>query len=71
MTSQQTIPNVTIGLDLGDKISCICEIDASGQVVKRATIASTPSAIERYFGGVHRAGWRWKSARTRRGCRVS
>ncbi len=51
MTSQQTIPNVTIGLDLGDKISCICEIDASGQVVKRATIASTPSAIERYFGG--------------------
>jgi transposase len=51
MTSQQTIPNLTIGLDLGDKISCICEIDAAGKVVKRATIATTPGAIERYFGG--------------------
>ena len=51
MTSQQTIPNLTIGLDLGDKVSQTCEIDAAGQVVKRAAVATTPGAIERYFGG--------------------
>ena len=51
MTSQHTIPNLTIGLDLGDKVSQTCEIDAAGQVVKRAAVATTPGAIERYFGG--------------------
>lgn len=51
MTSQQTIPNLTIGLDLGDKVSQTCEIDAAGQVVKRAAVATTPGAIDRYFGG--------------------
>lgn len=51
MTSQQTIPNLTIGLDLGDKVSQTCEIDAAGRVVKRAAVATTPGAIERYFGG--------------------
>jgi transposase len=51
MTTQQTIPNLTIGLDLGDKVSQTCEIDAAGQVVKRAAVATTPGAIERYFGG--------------------
>jgi transposase len=51
MTSQQTIPNLTIGLDLGDKVSQVCEIDADGRVVKRASVATTPGAIERYFGG--------------------
>lgn len=51
MTSQQTIPNLTIGLDLGDKVSQTCEIDAAGQIVKRAAVATTRGAIERYFGG--------------------
>lgn len=48
---QQTIPNLTIGLDLGDKVSQTCEIDAAGRVVKRAAVATTPGGIERYFGG--------------------
>src|SRR5687767_15665228 len=51
MTSQQSFPNLTIGLDLGDKVSQTCEIDAAGKVVKRAAVATTPGAIERYFGG--------------------
>jgi len=51
MTSQQTIPNLTVGLDLGDKVSQTCEIDAAGRAVKRAAVATTPGAIERYFGG--------------------
>lgn len=51
MTSQQSLPNLTIGLDLGDKVSQTCEIDVAGKVVKRAAVATTPGAIERYFGG--------------------
>lgn len=51
MSNQQLFPNVTIGLDLGDKVSSTCEIDAGGKVVKRAALATTPGSIERYFGG--------------------
>lgn len=51
MSTEQAFPNLTIGLDLGDKVSQTCEIDAAGRVVKRAAVATTPGAIERYFGG--------------------
>lgn len=51
MSSQEIFPNVTIGLDLGDKLSRVCEVDAAGQIVKTAAVATTPGAIERYFGG--------------------
>jgi len=51
MSSQESFPNVTVGLDLGDKVSRTCEIDAVGKVVKTAAVATTPEALERYFGG--------------------
>src|SRR5919206_3601059 len=51
MSSQELFPNLTIGLDLGDKVSQTCEIDATGKIVRRAALATTPEAIERYFGG--------------------
>lgn len=51
MSSQELFPNLTIGLDLGDKVSRTCEIDAAGKVLKTAAVATTPGAIERYFGG--------------------
>src|SRR5687768_4751526 len=51
MSSAELFPNLTIGLDLGDKVSRTCEIDAAGVVVKTAAVATTPGAIERYFGG--------------------
>jgi transposase len=51
MSSQQLYPNVTVGLDLGDKVSRTCEINAAGKIVKKAGVATTPGAIERYFGG--------------------
>lgn len=51
MSSQEIFPNVTVGLDLGDRVSRTCEIDAAGKIVKRAAVATTPGAIERYFGG--------------------
>jgi transposase len=52
MSSDATSPNVTIGLDLGDKVSRVCELDAGGKVVKTAAVATTAGAIERYFGGL-------------------
>lgn len=51
MSSQEIFPNVTVGLDLGDKVSRICEIDYAGKIVKTAAVATTPGGIERYFGG--------------------
>ena len=50
MSTYAMIPNLTIGLDLGDKVSRTCEMNAAGEVVKRAAVATTPGAITRYFG---------------------
>jgi len=51
MSNEEIFPNVTIGLDLGDKVSRVCEIDARGRIVKTAAVSTTPGAMERYFGG--------------------
>lgn len=50
MSNQESLPNLTIGLDLGDKVSRACELDGAGKIVKTAAVATTPDAIERYFG---------------------
>jgi transposase len=42
--------NVTIGVDLGDKMSRIYEVDALGHAVREATVPTTPSGITRYCG---------------------
>ena len=44
------VPNLTIGLDIGDKSSCVCEIEASGRVVRTAALKSSPAGIQEYFG---------------------
>lgn len=44
-------PKVTVGLDLGDKISRTCEVDRAGQVVRQGSVATTRAAISEYFGG--------------------
>ena len=51
MSNQELFPNLTIGLDLGDKVSRTCELDVAGKTVKTAAVATTPGAFERYFGG--------------------
>ena len=43
-------PRSTVGLDLGDRKSVICELDAAATVVKRATVATTRAAMCAYFG---------------------
>ena len=39
-----------MGLDLGDRKSVICEVDAAGTVVRRSTVATTGGAMGAYFG---------------------
>lgn len=41
---------LTIGLDLGDRTSRVYGVDAAGQPVGEATIATTLQGVERYFG---------------------
>lgn len=44
------IPNVTIGLDVGDRKSVVCHLDRSAEVTRRGTISTTQAALEQYFG---------------------
>lgn len=47
-----SIPNLTVGLDLGDRSSRTCGVDAAGVRVFEHAIATTPQAIGEYFGGI-------------------
>ena len=38
-----TLSTLTIGIDLGDRKSHICVLDAAGEVVEESQIATTPS----------------------------
>jgi transposase len=40
---------VTVGIDLGDRFSHFCALDADGAVVSDGRVATTPSAIELFF----------------------
>ena len=50
MHTRTLFPKVTIGLDLGDKLSCVYEVNARGESHGEATVATTPAGLERYFG---------------------
>jgi transposase len=47
-------PKITIGLDLGDRKSRVCEVDEGAQVVKEAAVLTTRIGIEAYFAGRER-----------------
>ncbi len=47
-------PKITVGLDLGDKLSSVCEVNAEGMVVARASVVTTPAGLAQYFGGRER-----------------
>ena len=40
-----THPTLTIGIDLGDRKSHICVLDAAGEIVEESRIATTPKAL--------------------------
>lgn len=44
-------PNLTIGLDLGDRSSRTCEVDADGACTREGTVPTTDAGLTRYFGG--------------------
>jgi transposase len=54
MQTAASFPKITIGVDLGDRKSHICEIDESAQIVKETSIPTTQSGVERYFAGRER-----------------
>jgi transposase len=41
---------ITVGLDLGDKSSEFCVLDAAGQVLRRGRVQTTAAALRRVFG---------------------
>lgn len=45
-------PNLTVGLDLGDRSSAVCGLDRDGEVCMRRTVASTQQALRRLLSGV-------------------
>ena len=54
--SPVTVPVLTVGLDVADKYTVICAINAHGEAVERSRIRTTSAAVERRFRGVER--WR-------------
>lgn len=51
MLSTAWFPKITVGLDLGDRKSRVCEVDEGAQVVKEGAVSTTRSGIEAYFAG--------------------
>lgn len=52
LTGTALFPNLTMGLDLGDRISRICGVSAGGEMVRDDSVATTRAAIEEYFGNL-------------------
>lgn len=50
LTSVALFPKLTIGMDLGDRVSRICGVDAGGEVVRTDSVATRWAAMEEYFG---------------------
>jgi transposase len=50
--SKRAIPNVTIGVDLGDRFSHVAVLDSEGEVVEEARIPTTEPAMRRWFGRI-------------------
>ncbi len=43
---------LTIGIDLGDRKSHLCVLDATGEIVEESQIATTPTAMQARFEGL-------------------
>jgi transposase len=54
LMSAALYPKVTIGVDLGDRISRTCEVDAAGRVVRRDSVATAQGGMTAYFEGRER-----------------
>jgi transposase len=54
-SSWQAIEGLTIGIDLGDKRSCYCVLDAAGNKIEEGSLSNTSAAIAKHFGSCRRA----------------
>jgi len=50
-----TLPKVTIGLDLGDRVSDYAILNARGQVVERGRVPTDRAGLSAWLAGVPRA----------------
>jgi transposase len=50
-TRRMALPKLTIGLDLGDRFTQLCALDARGQILATERLRTTPAALERHFAG--------------------
>jgi len=60
------MPEETIGIDLGDKVSRYCVVNREGEVVEKA-VSVTRQVPSRSISGGNRGGLRWKRGRSRLG----
>lgn len=51
MSREAIYPKVTIGVDVGDRESVLCEVDATGEVITRGTLRTDRAAVVEYFRG--------------------
>jgi transposase len=49
-----TLPKLTIGLDVGDRFTHLCALDARGQIVTTERLRTTPVALERVLATLPR-----------------
>lgn len=49
--STWTVPDRTVGLDLADRFTELCALDAAGEVVERGRVRTTEDAFRRRFDG--------------------
>ena len=50
MTDASTITaNLTIGIDVGDRTSHVCVLDAAGEVIESGTVATKPASLRQRF----------------------
>jgi hypothetical protein len=45
MSAALRYPKITVGLDLGDRVSHLCAVDARGAVVEERTLATTLAGL--------------------------
>lgn len=50
-----SVPSISVGVDIGDRLSEICVLDASGEVLQRAQVPTTQVAVRRFFETVGHA----------------
>ena len=64
-------PAETIGVDLGDKMSCYAILNEAGVVVEEGSFRNNVESIAKHFGKQGGREWRWKWGRSRPGFRGS